>query len=101
MDYPNEIIVSASKLPSTLADRGSQEWPVCLLRWKDKANGILDVASGFRTFVRPTWRPELTEFCTRLTGITQVRAWFTLEHHCRGMPDAPRIGPNGQCAVIS
>lgn len=55
MGYPNEII----------------EWPVCLLGWRDKANGILDVISEFRSFVRPTWRPELSEFCTRLTGITQ------------------------------
>jgi len=27
----------------------------------------------FRSFVRPTWRPELHPFCTQLTGITQVR----------------------------
>ncbi|KAF9792345.1 ribonuclease H-like domain-containing protein [Thelephora terrestris] len=55
MDYPNEII----------------EWPVCLLGWRDKTNGILDIVSEFRTFVKPTWRPQLSEFCTRLTGITQ------------------------------
>ncbi|KZT28563.1 hypothetical protein NEOLEDRAFT_1129386 [Neolentinus lepideus HHB14362 ss-1] len=57
--WPNEII----------------EWPVCLMRWKDKdADGIanrLEVAAEFRTFVKPTWRPTLTQFCTNLTGITQ------------------------------
>lgn len=26
----------------------------------------------FRRFVRPTWRPKLTEFCKELTGIAQV-----------------------------
>ncbi|KAI0637192.1 ribonuclease H-like domain-containing protein [Trametes polyzona] len=58
-DYPNEII----------------EWPVCLLRWKDKdAKGKareLEVVDEFRSFVRPTWRPQLSPFCTSLTGITQ------------------------------
>ncbi|EIW60579.1 uncharacterized protein TRAVEDRAFT_19224 [Trametes versicolor FP-101664 SS1] len=59
-DYPNEII----------------EWPVCLLRWKDrdtkgKAREELEVVDEFRSFVRPTWRPQLSDFCTTLTGITQ------------------------------
>ncbi|KAI0374669.1 hypothetical protein BV20DRAFT_935217 [Pilatotrama ljubarskyi] len=58
-DYPNEII----------------EWPVCLLRWQDedikgKARE-LEVVDEFRSFVRPTWRPQLSPFCTSLTGITQ------------------------------
>ncbi|KAH9854042.1 ribonuclease H-like domain-containing protein [Lenzites betulinus] len=59
-DYPNEII----------------EWPVCLLRWKDKVKGKarqLEVVDEFRSFVRPTWRPQLSEFCTSLTGITQAQ----------------------------
>ena len=54
----------------------TQEWPVCLLRWRDKnARGkarVLEVVDEFRSFVRPTWRPQLTSFCTTLTGITQV-----------------------------
>ncbi|EMD38613.1 hypothetical protein CERSUDRAFT_105200 [Gelatoporia subvermispora B] len=58
-EYPNEII----------------EWPVCLLRWRDKNdNGeakSLEVVDEFRSFVRPTWRPELSDFCKNLTGITQ------------------------------
>lgn len=73
MDYPNEIIASTSKLRLLpWLTMIHQEWPVCLLGWKDKTSGILDIISEFRTFVKPTWRPELSEFCTRLTGITQV-----------------------------
>ena len=49
---------------------------MCLLRWKDKTeDGMaseLEVVDEFRTFVRPTWRPTLSEFCKELTGITQV-----------------------------
>ncbi|KAM5539082.1 hypothetical protein V8D89_007305 [Ganoderma adspersum] len=57
--YPNEII----------------EWPVCLLRWKDKdmkGNAQeLEIVAEFRSYVRPTWRPQLSDFCLTLTGITQ------------------------------
>ena len=53
-----------------------QEWPVCLLRWKDKSPKgnarVLEIVDEFRSFVRPTWRPQLTDFCRALTGITQV-----------------------------
>lgn len=57
-DWPNEII----------------EWPVCLMRWKyNKSGNIvqLEVVDTFRSFVKPTWRPQLSPFCTQLTGITQ------------------------------
>jgi len=58
-DWPNEII----------------EFPICLLRWTDKSvggqPGHLEVVDEFRSFVKPTWRPQLSEFCTNLTGITQ------------------------------
>ncbi|KAI8998834.1 ribonuclease H-like domain-containing protein [Trametes punicea] len=58
-DYPNEII----------------EWPVVLLRWRDKdfkgKARELEVVDEFRSFVRPTWRPQLSPFCSALTGITQ------------------------------
>ncbi|KAI0062234.1 hypothetical protein BV25DRAFT_1916154 [Artomyces pyxidatus] len=57
--WPNEII----------------EWPVCLVRWTDKdKNGMastLQIVDEFRSFVKPTWRPTLSPFCTDLTGITQ------------------------------
>ncbi|KIM48852.1 hypothetical protein M413DRAFT_61219 [Hebeloma cylindrosporum] len=58
-NYPNEII----------------ELPVFLLQWKDRTeDGIactLEVVDEFRTFVKPTWRPVLSDFCMELTGITQ------------------------------
>jgi len=57
--WPNEII----------------EWPVCLLKWADRGpNGMvgpLQKVAEFRSFVKPTWRPELSSFCVSLTGITQ------------------------------
>ncbi|KAJ7109163.1 ribonuclease H-like domain-containing protein [Mycena epipterygia] len=57
-NYPNEII----------------EFPVCLMRWKDR-NGDkasqLEIIEEFRSFVKPSWRPNLSDFCTELTGITQ------------------------------
>lgn len=85
--WPNEIIVRSLPLVSSclalshLGDTGIQEWPVCLLMWKDKQNGMasrLDVVDEFRSFVKPTWRPLLSAFCTQLTGITQVRSVFRL-----------------------
>ncbi|KAG5728368.1 3'-5' exoribonuclease 1 [Termitomyces sp. T112] len=58
-NFPNEII----------------EFPVCLMRWKDRTKDLqatqLEVVAEFRSFVKPTWRPVLSKFCTDLTGITQ------------------------------
>ncbi|WOO83957.1 3'-5' exonuclease eri1 [Vanrija pseudolonga] len=57
-DYPNEII----------------EFPVVLLRWEEDADGgraRLVTVDTFHTYVRPTWRPVLSDFCSSLTGITQ------------------------------
>lgn len=60
-EWPNEII----------------EWPVCLMRWKDKSEQgkacQLEIVDEFRSFVKPTWRPQLSQFCTDLTGITQAQ----------------------------
>ncbi|KAH7889768.1 ribonuclease H-like domain-containing protein [Phlebopus sp. FC_14] len=60
-DWPNEII----------------EWPVCLLRWKNTSakaqTSQLEVVDEFRSFVKPTWRPQLSPFCSDLTGITQAQ----------------------------
>ncbi|KAG8687685.1 hypothetical protein FRC09_013351, partial [Ceratobasidium sp. 395] len=59
-NWPNEII----------------EWPVVLLKWSDKdADGrarTLEVVDEFRSYVKPVWRPQLSDFCTSLTGITQA-----------------------------
>jgi hypothetical protein len=81
MNWPNEIIAS-SRSPSHARftcsfswGGNAQEWPVCLMRWDMTASGQrrdLKVMDEFRTFVKPTWRPVLSEFCTELTGITQV-----------------------------
>jgi len=61
LNWPNEII----------------EWPVCIMRWKDRSKdgkaSQLEVVDEFRSFVRPTWRPLLSTFCTQLTGITQAQ----------------------------
>ncbi|ESK93004.1 double-strand sirna ribonuclease [Moniliophthora roreri MCA 2997] len=60
-NYPNEII----------------ELPVSLMMWKNRqSNGKasqLYVKSEFHAYVRPTWRPLLSSFCTNLTGITQAQ----------------------------
>lgn len=60
-DHPNEII----------------EWPVILMKWEDRDETTgtaskLVIVDEFTSFVRPTWRPQLSEFCTSLTGITQA-----------------------------
>ncbi|KAF5386757.1 hypothetical protein D9615_001814 [Tricholomella constricta] len=58
-NFPNEII----------------EFPVCLMQWKDRSDdqkaSQLEVVAEFRSFVKPTWQPILSQFCTDLTGITQ------------------------------
>jgi len=46
-----------------------------MLRWKDRTDdgraSSLELVEEFRTFVRPTWKPTLSSFCTQLTGISQ------------------------------
>ncbi|MNT16951.1 exonuclease [compost metagenome] len=37
-----------------------------------KLNEKLEIVSEFQSFVRPVINPELTEFCTKLTSITQA-----------------------------
>ncbi len=72
-----------------------QEFPVVLLQWRDRRSSNradnddedeemrphreLFVASTFHEYVRPTWQPKISTFCTSLTGITQVyrRAWIS------------------------
>ncbi len=82
--WPNEIIVRYRARGCSHRLNRPQEWPVCLLRWVDKgSNGTastLQKVAEFRSFVRPTWRPKLSPFCTSLTGITQVSV-FPLHHH--------------------
>ncbi|WWC92713.1 uncharacterized protein L201_007672 [Kwoniella dendrophila CBS 6074] len=57
-DWPNEII----------------EFPVVLLQWTEPdetGKRRLHKVDQFRSYVRPTWSPILTDFCKDLTGITQ------------------------------
>ena len=79
------------------------EFPVVLLQWRHKkvlsgsksvadnklSNGTdnsednanaweLVIVDEFRRFVRPTWRPKLSKYCTDLTGITQVSHKITV-----------------------
>ena len=74
--WPNEIIVRYRVEMCSRSSIKVQEWPVCLLKWADKgANrmaGTLQKVAEFRSFVKPTWRPQLSPFCMALTGITQV-----------------------------
>lgn len=87
-NYANEIIASLPR--STVLTRLShldccllhvQEWPVCLLRWTHKDRhgkaSVLEVVDEFRSFVKPVWRPQLSSFCTSLTGINQVCLSFS------------------------
>ncbi|BGP13783.1 hypothetical protein JCM10213_006385 [Rhodosporidiobolus nylandii] len=64
--YPNEII----------------EWPVVLLQWRRRERRSVDEdveeedweltkVDEYHSFVRPIWKPQLSDFCTELTGITQ------------------------------
>ncbi|ODO06906.1 hypothetical protein I350_04267 [Cryptococcus amylolentus CBS 6273] len=57
-DWPNEII----------------EFPVVLVKWgepDEEGKRVLEKVDTFRSYVRPTWQPVLTDFCKALTGITQ------------------------------
>lgn len=47
----------------------------------------LETVDEFHSFVKPTWKPKLSAFCTELTGISQVS---TAGHG--GVPFAPFVG---------
>ncbi|KAI0685487.1 ribonuclease H-like domain-containing protein [Cytidiella melzeri] len=70
--------VEATCMPGTDFGYANEiiEWPVCLLRWKYKDGkgkaSRLEIVDEFRSFVKPVWRPQLSSFCTTLTGITQT-----------------------------
>lgn len=52
------------------------------MEWKDKDEdgtaSVLEITNEFRTFVKPTWRPQLSDFCKELTGISQVSLPFII-----------------------
>lgn len=47
----------------------------------EKRTKRLQRIDTFHTYIKPTWQPVLSEFCTTLTGITQVSFPFQLS--CR------------------
>jgi len=56
----------------------------------------LHIIDTFHTYVRPTWRPKLSEFCTSLTGIQQVGAQrlhypLTLQSTVDAAPTFPEV----------
>ena len=46
------------------------------MKWKDRSDdnkaSRLELIDEFCSFVRPTWRPILSDFCKDLTDINQV-----------------------------
>jgi 3'-5' exoribonuclease 1 len=51
------------------------------MRWRTVAGRKqLVVVDTYRSFVKPTWKPQLSEFCTRLTGVTQVSIMAAMSH---------------------
>jgi 3'-5' exoribonuclease 1 len=75
------------------------------MRWKDNGDGALasrlEVVDEFRTFVRPTWRPTLTEFCIELTGISQVGSPGTAHQCLRDTYFCVHpVGSSGLCAAV-
>lgn len=94
-DYPNEIIefpvvllrwvkdapANSSTQPSPISPSSSIErdaGPSSPRRSGGKpepstwaVDKTLQVVDTFQTYVRPTWRPTLTDFCVNLTGIQQ------------------------------
>ncbi|KAG6829986.1 hypothetical protein H0H87_009593 [Tephrocybe sp. NHM501043] len=89
-NFPNEII----------------EFPVCLMRWKDRTDDLkasqLEVVAEFRSFVKPTWQPNLSQFCTELTGITQVSC---VSYNSQAITDPPgaslsHTGTSGHCTAV-
>lgn len=85
-DFPNEIIefpvllLQWRRKTTNMSDKGAptdntssdscEEQDVDSEEEGDHA-WTLEVVDEFRRFVRPTWRPKLSDFCTDLTGITQ------------------------------
>ena len=49
------------------------ELPVVLLDLQPAGGGVPSVVDHFHSFVRPTERPRLSDFCTGLTGVTQAQ----------------------------
>lgn len=66
-DHPSEISNAVVTEMSVSSNHFVVEFPVVIL---DAKKGV--IVDTFRRFVRPTENPELSAFCTKLTGIRQV-----------------------------
>lgn len=62
-----EATCDDKKLNPNFAPQEIIEFPACLLNTK-----TLEVEDEFQLYIKPTVEPILTDFCTYLTGITQV-----------------------------
>jgi inhibitor of KinA sporulation pathway (predicted exonuclease) len=61
-------------LEATCSDKGAvprHEMEIIEIGAVMQSSRTFEIESEFQTFVRPVRHPELTEFCTELTGITQ------------------------------
>ncbi|KAG9318416.1 ribonuclease H-like domain-containing protein [Chiua virens] len=79
-EWPNEIIVRRSlirlyrRFLITRLHKGVARLSLALERQVPKGRASrLEIVGEFRSFVKPTWRPQLSQFCTDLTGITQAQ----------------------------
>jgi inhibitor of KinA sporulation pathway (predicted exonuclease) len=73
MRIPNDYYLIVD-LEATCSDDGTlprQEMEIIEIGAVMQSSRTFEVESEFQTFIRPVRNPELTEFCTKLTGITQ------------------------------
>ena len=62
--------------------RQRRAWPVEVIEiGAVKVSESLDIVDEFSAFVRPILHPEISEFCTRLTSITQADVEDAGEFH--------------------
>lgn len=65
------LLLSVTSIPKQFS-LCAVEFPAVLLNTKTG-----EVESEFHTYVQPQEHPVLSDFCTELTGITQVEKWPT------------------------
>lgn len=73
MQIPNDYYLIVD-VEATCSDDGAvprNEMEIIEIGAVMQSSRNFEIESEFQTFVRPVRRPQLTEFCTSLTGITQ------------------------------
>ena len=55
------------------AEAGPSRLPADLATTRVPKRRTLKIVDTFHSYVRPVWSTELSEFCVKFTGITQVR----------------------------